>query len=238
VAWYLASSESYGKKDYCLRFVNYCYIPAAFFSILLTGSRGGLIATLPGILFILWSFGRLKLLPKILVFMLLTSSLFALQSFVPQSSFDRLSTTGASISAGDLNGRGYIWKEGIEVFSEHPLSGVGSRGFRHAIESGRAPHNTYLSVLVDLGIVGFVLFAIILAIVAYRAIHQPKWESRFWLTVLMTLATGAMVHNAEGEKIVWLFLTLVVVAANLPVQNVESRRRSKFPVKAIGLPKG
>lgn len=238
VAWYLASSQSYGKKGYILKVVNYCYIPAAFFSILLTASRGGLIATFPAFLYIILSFDQFKLSSRILILILLTSSMFAVLEFVPQASFDRLSTAATSISTGDLSGRGHIWLEGIQVFVDHPIIGVGSRGFRHAIESGRPPHNTFLSVLVDLGIIGFVLFAFTLAITVFHAIQQSKRESRLWLTILLILAVGFMIHNAEQKKIVWLFLTLIVVTANLPRTSDEPRRRSNFPVLSREVLKG
>jgi len=238
VAWHLAVSASNNKKSDVLRLVNYAHIPAALFAMLLGATRAGLIATVPAFLFILGTFTRLKLSSRVLIFAALIGALFALQPLVPQTSFDRLATTGASIAAGDLGGRVDIWREGIAVFLEHPLLGVGSGAFRTAVESDKIAHNTFLSVLVEGGIVGFVLFVIILAITVYQARRQPKWDSRFWLTVLLVWAVGVSSLTWEHRKPTWLFLSLVVVSASLSSQRDESTLRSEYPVEPFGLPNG
>lgn len=234
IAWYLAVSDNHDKRTAFLGLANYGYIITALFAIELTASRGGLISTIPTFLFIVSSFDRFGRFRKVLILILLIGSLFALQSFVPQASVDRFSTTATSISQGSLGGRGAIWRGGIDVFLQHPIVGVGSGGFRYATELGKAPHNTFLSVLVDLGVIGFSLLAAILAITISNALHQPKQESRLWLTVLMILVLGAMVHNAEGKKVVWLFLTMVTASANLPNHHAVSRRHSGLATISTG----
>jgi O-antigen ligase len=166
----------------------------------------------------------------------LISALFALHPLVPQSSVQRLATTGSSIAEGDLGHRVYIWHEGLAVFAEHPFLGIGSDAFRTAVESNRLAHNVFLSVLVEVGIVGFVLFVIILAIAVYQAMHQPKWDARFWLTTLMVWTLGAFTLNWSWKKQTWLFLGLAVVGAGLPVRHDGSILHSEFPVKSVGSP--
>jgi O-antigen ligase len=121
VAWHLAVSAGNSKKSDVFRLVNYAYIPPALFAILLTASRMGLLITVPAFLFILGTFTRLKLFSRALIFAALIGALFALQALVPQTSFDRLVTTGTSIATSDLGGRVDIWRQGMAVFSEHPL---------------------------------------------------------------------------------------------------------------------
>jgi len=236
VAWHLAISGSNSKKIHGLRLVNYAYIPAAILAILLTASRGTLVAALPAFLFVLGSLTRLNPFLRVLILAALISALFALQPLVPQSSLQRLATTGTSITEGDIGDRVDIWREGLAVFSEHPLLGIGSGAFRTAVKSGMVAHSVFLSVLVEVGMIGFILFVIILAIAAYQAMHQPKWLFRFWLTVLLVWAIGASVHTWEHRKPTWLFLSLVIVSAGLSARRDESISRSEFPVKLIGLP--
>jgi O-antigen ligase len=238
VAWHLATSESDSKMTQVLRLVNYAYIPAAMLAILLTASRGSLVAAVPAFLFVLGSLTRLNLFLRVLILVALISALFALQPLVPPSSFQRLGTAGTSIAEGDLGGRVDIWREGIAVFSEHPLFGIGSGAFHTAVESGKSPHNSFLSVLAEVGMIGFVLFVIILAMTAYQAMHQPKWDARFWLTVLLVWAVGASVHAWEQRKPTWLFLGLAVVGAGLSARRDESRLRSESPVELKYLSKG
>ena len=213
VAWYLTVSKTNGRKAQALRLVNFAYVPAAILAILLTASRGSLIAALPALLFLVGSLTRLKLYQRVLLFAALTGSLFALLPLVPQSSFQRLGTTGTSIAEADLNSRVDIWREGIGVSSEHPIVGIGSGAYRAAVESGHVAHNSFLSVLVEVGMIGFVLFAAISAIAVYEAMHQPRRDSIFWFTVLLVWALGVSVHSWEHQKTTWLFLSLVVISA-------------------------
>lgn len=232
LAWHLAASGGKGKKNQVLRLVNYAYVPAAIFAISLTATRFALLATLPTFLFGIGTFVRLKPLSRVLIFVILAGALFALPLVIPQSSLQRLATTADEISSGDLNGRVAIWREGLAVFAAHPLLGVGSAAFHSAIESGRSAHNTFLAVATELGLIGFLLFGMILAMALYHAIHQPKWDSRFWLTILLVWALGGSAMSWAPAKETWLFLSLVVAAANVHVRPAESEQRSQFPVKS------
>ena len=233
VAWYLTVSKSNGVKAQALRLVNVAYVPAAILAILLTASRGSLIAALPALLFLLGSLNRIKLYQRALLFAALTGSLFVLLPLVPQSSFQRLETMGNSIAEADLGGRVDIWGEGIGVLSEHPIVGIGSGTYSTAVESGKEAHNSFLSVLVEVGMIGFVLFAAILAIAVYEAMHQPRWDAIFWLTVLLVWVLGVSVHSWEQEKITWLFLGLVVISAGV-FRGQTLRRSSARERRSIG----
>lgn len=103
------------------------------------------------------------------------------------------------------------------------LFGIGIGAFHTAAGAGTAAHNVFQSVLTEVGMIGFALFVIILAITVYQAKRQPKWDSRLWLTVLLVWAVGVSSIMWEHFKPTWLFLSLVVVSANLSVQRAESR---------------
>jgi len=238
VAFYLGASEVKSKKAQVLRLVNYAYIPAAAFAISLTASRSAMLATLPALVFGAATFVRLKFFPRVLILIILIGALYALPSLIPQSSIERLATTADEISSGDLSGRVPIWRQGLEVFAEHPLIGIGRFAYPAAIESGRAAHNTFLGILVELGVIGLLLFGIVLVMVFYHAIRQPKWDSRFWLTTLLVWTIGNLTLSWAHKKPTWLFLSLLVVAASVSAQRVESRRGSQAPVKSPGLFKG
>lgn len=216
VAWYLTLiKDEHGKKSYWLTLLNYAYIPAATLAILLTASRGAVMAAMPAFLFIFLSLTRFKFHIRILLFVMLGVSLLGVLPLVPESSFQRLAATDSIISGGNLNGRAAIWREGFAVFVANPLLGVGGGAFRTAAnETGKVAHNFVLSLLVEVGIIGFVLYVIILAIVVYDAIHQPKWSCRLWLTILMVWTIGASSHNWEHRKQTWLFLGLATVGAS------------------------
>ena len=229
VAWYLTMSESSGKRANLVRVLNYAYLPAAVLAILLTASRGALIAAFPAFFFVIWSLRRLSLVKRVLVLATLISALLVLQSVVPQASFQRLATIRTSTGLAPLGGRVDIWREGIDVFLEHPLLGVGSGAFRSATELGQAPHNFVVSLTVELGIIGFGIFTIILAMAVYYARYQPKLISRLWLTILLVWVLGSATHNFEHNKPIWLFLGLVFVGAGLSVNRDKSAAQARRP---------
>jgi hypothetical protein len=109
--------------------------------------------------------------------------------------------------------------------------GIGSGAFRVAVESGKAAHSAFISVMVEMGIIGFVLLVIIVGIAVYQAMRHPKWDARFWLTILLVLAVTNFDGNWVYRKSTWLFLSLLVVSANLFVPQAQSRLRSEYQAK-------
>ena len=159
VAWYLATSGDHGVRGRVARLVNYAYVPSALFAIALSGARMALFAVVPALLYILATTTRLKFGMKALLFCFLITTFLALPVLLPEASLDRLSTVGTSISEGDLGGRVILWRAGVAEFARHPLLGVGSGAFPAVAEFHSVVHNTFLSVLTEVGIIGFVLFA-------------------------------------------------------------------------------
>jgi len=242
VAWHLAVSGGDSKKDYVLRVLNYAYLPAATFAILLTASRSSVVFLLPAFLFVVASLSQLKLFARVSIFVVIIYALFTVQALAPQSSFQRLSTTEDSIAEASFGGRGDLWRGGIEIFLEHLLLGTGSGTFdtaaRQVFYTDRDPHNTFVSVLVEVGIIGFVLFIFMLGMAVRAVMHQPRWVSRMWLTVFLIGALGCFINTMENRKPFWLLLSLMVVGAGISVQRDESRLCLQSPAKSIGLPKG
>jgi O-antigen ligase len=225
VAWYLAFCESNEKTDaYWLKWVNYVYIPIAVLAIFLTGSRGAIITALPAFLFIFVSLNRLKLYLRVLGLAILVGSFFVIQPLIPQSSLQRIISTGDAVADGDLNGRMAIWREAVELFMQNPIIGVGSGAFKAAAtETGKVAHNFVLALLAELGIIGCGLFFIILAMAFYKALNQPKWLSWLWICVLTGWVLNAATHNHEHKKQTWLFFSLVIVSAVLYERRDEAQ---------------
>lgn len=223
VAWYLATSINTNKIRRFLKLVNYAYIPAAFLGISLSGTRTALIASIVGMAFGFSSLTRLRPWIRImLVVSLVATFLLLLPQVQSLRSFQRFGTTVNEITEGNLNHRTITWSLALVTFTEHPIIGVGSNMFT-SLSLGRMAHNSFLSVLVELGLIGFILFGIILTIAVIQAFRQPtKWDSRFWLAVLLTWAICASSLTYEHRKATWLFLSLVVTSAAVTPQNDET----------------
>lgn len=216
IAWYLAiSATSDGdKKNKLLSIINYAYLPLGVFAVLLTASRTALICMVPTFWFILGASARLRFVDRVLISCFLAGALYFLQPLIPETSIARLSTTETELTEGDLSGRRLIWDQALDVFENSPLIGTGSGTFKAAVDfKDKSAHNTYLAILVESGAIGFALFALVVAVSAWHIKELPRWESMFWLTLLLIWGIGITTMSWEIKKPTWLVLNMIVVHA-------------------------
>ena len=227
MALYLATSGLAGERRRLLQFVNYGYILAAFIGISLSGTRTALIAAIPALAFGLASLTRIRLWARVTIFVALTAAIVLLLPRVQSlRSFERFSTILPELAQGDLNNRTNNWREGLDSFTENPLVGVGGHRYRTVNTWGKVAHNTFLSMLVELGLVGFLLFAAVLAIAVSQAWKHRRWDKSFWITQFVVWAICASTLAWEDKKITWLFLTLMTASgaagsADAPAEEPE-----------------
>ncbi len=209
-----------------VRMLCWAYVPAALLAIGLTGTRTALLAAAPGLLF------GLSLLPALgprrasLAFATMLAGLLAVAPFVPATSLERLGSIGTEVTQGDLNGRLTIWAHGVDAFVARPVAGSGSGAFRVASGIDRASHNSFLSVLVEGGVIGFALFAALLGLAGWAALRHPVGDARFWAVLLVSWAIGASALTWEHRKQTWLLLVLTVTSA---AAVREQREPPPFP---------
>jgi O-antigen ligase len=215
VAWHLATTAQPGIRSRIFQLLCYAYLPLCLPAILLTGARTSLFVALPGLLFVVFTSNRLKPIQRLLVFSLLAAGAIVLISRIPPSTFDRLATAGTSIRAADLGGRVKLWTGSLNVVSDHPILGVGAGALHTPFILGSQAHNTFISILSELGPIGLILFVAVLTVVFSQAIRQPNWLSQPWFTVLVTWLIGSSTLSWEYTKQTWLLLGLVVISASL-----------------------
>jgi O-antigen ligase len=237
LAWYLAA-ENNGRWGKVFRAVNYAYIPAAFMGLALSGTRTALLASLVGMMFGLISLTRIRLWIRIVITLVLVSSLFYLVPYVRTlKSFQRLGTTGTELTQGDLNNRTNNWAEGLANFQEHPYFGVGANMYRSVNSLDKVAHNSFVSVLVELGLVGFALFATIIVIIVSEAwSHRSLWERSFWMTLFTVWTMGAFTLTWEYRKSTWLFFSLLLASAALSKVREKQAEKVARPARSANQP--
>ena len=228
LAWYLAASAGEGKKAQVLKLVNYAYIPAITFTIILTATRFAVIMSLPTFLFGLSTLARLKPVSRILIFVFLTATVIMLVPKIPQANLQRLGTIDDEILAGDLSDRTNLWKTGLDIWFENPILGIGGNGYRTAVMPiygrPRSAHNSFIAISAELGIIGLSLFAIIIVTAVFLAWRHPKkLDTWFWLTVLITWGIGNLAMTWTHNKPTWLLLCLLASSASMWSQSGKSR---------------
>ena len=227
MAWYVSLSQARGAWLWCL------YLPLAITAILLTGSRGAVLTGLVGLSIIPWTLRRMRLRTKVALYALAAGSLVLASYLVPNASLARIASTRADIEAGYFGGRGPVWLAGLEVAREHPLVGVGAGGYPEAVEptihQGMVAHNVLLSILVEDGTVGFLLFVAMLVALVTPLRQLPALHRRLSIVLLLTLAVGTMALSWDHRKQFWFVLGMLAVQVAEPTARSTlspTRRRA------------
>ena len=213
-AWYLATGPTLRRRFPALQAINFVYVPAALFAIILTGTRGAALASIPTIVFIMWTLRNASRARRILAWAMVVVAVVAVISFAPREPLERITGSVVDVTGGDsLSGRRGIWEEALMTFFDNPITGVGLDSQRAASSVGKEAHNTALSVVVETGIVGVLLFGNVILIVVRRAWQRVGWSAWYWRTQVIVVGLGALSLSLEDTKSVWIFLTLCVASA-------------------------
>jgi O-antigen ligase len=219
-------------------------------TILLTASRGATLATLVALTIVPLTQARLTGRQR--VAMLLTVSLLVYSAvlFVPASSWERLSTLPSEFTQGTLTGRTIIWKAGWEIFRAHPFFGIGANAFRLIVsrvlaepirleERDPAPpaHNTFLSVLVEQGVIGFTVFCALLGVLALSLRAMPPFAQRLWIVSLGVWVVGVSSLTWEMRKPTWFFFGVIMAQCGSIAQKRSAPRyATAFAEGQLGVP--
>jgi O-antigen ligase len=193
-------------------------------TILLSAARGGFLAGLVAFsivpLIYQRSSGRRRIAALLTTALVICGGL----AFLPASSWERLSTIPDELREGTLTGRTLIWGAGLDVFREHPFLGVGAAGFRESVNRALSEeivaHNTFLSILVEEGVIGFSLFCTLLGVLALSVSAMPSLPRRFWIVILAVWVVGVSSLTWEIRKPTWFFFGLLMAQwASLESRN-------------------
>ncbi len=229
MAWYLGLTY----RSVLLRWIARAYVPLAVVAIGLTGSRGGLVATTVALLIIPLAMTRLspaRLGAAILVLVLAGALAVA---YTPDRLVERFASTTAELEGGRIGGRGKLWRAGLRAFAERPLLGYGTGAFRQAVtpmlgDAAQTAHNSFISVMVEQGIVGLLLYVAIFVVVFRALLRLPRLERRFALVLYGTLLVAMLPLTWEDHRAVWIVLPSLLGLAHVPVW----RRSPAQPVPA------
>ncbi len=222
-------------------------------ALLLSGSRGGLVALLAQVFFLLIlstetrSYGQLAL--KVgLAALLLGTIVVGSMLIGGESSLTRVAATAASDNIS--TNRTHIWSVSWEVIKNNLPFGTGLGGFASAytkydsfngIERVEQAHNDYLQILTDTGIVGFIIaafFIFLLFKTGLKNIKSPNIYRRGVALGALTGCFGILIHSIfdfvlHTTAITYLFVTLValvVVSGNDFIDDIrdfDDRRKSR-----------
>jgi O-antigen ligase len=207
-------------------------------TVLLTASRGATLSCVVALATVPLTLAQLTKRKRVALLLTLLLLAFAILQFVPASSWERLSTMPSEVEHGTMTGRVVIWKAAWEIFREHPLVGIGSNAFRLVVsrvleepirlddpDSPAPPaHNTFLSVLVEQGVIGFAIFVALLVVLGLSLRKVPLLTRKMWIVMLAVWAVGVSSLTWEMRKPTWFFFGLLLAQCGSMVQKEQGLR--------------
>ncbi len=193
------------------------YLPAGTVAILLTASRGGLVACLVGLAGCAMLLARKH--RRLVVGGVLALPLFALAGWllVPGGSLARLATIVEQVQGGDLNQRVNIWDAGWRAFLDAPILGHGAGTFVSAARLAPmdTAHNAVLSVLVEGGLIGLGVGAALVFCAAWMALGTRGSVRIALLALLAVLCVASMVGTTGESRMTWLLFAVIALEHRL-----------------------
>lgn len=171
-------------------------------ALVLTGARTGMLA-----LIIVGAYYVLRSRLKIVWFLACVALACIIWIGMPQAYRDRYLTVKQYASGGKLDAsnelRLRVWKAGWRMLLDHPLLGVGAGQFPTAYGTSYVgvahvawmnPHNLFLQVACELGVVGLIVFIYFVIQIVKQIRHLPRRESSPLVELNFQVATacGAM----------------------------------------------
>ncbi len=227
---------SIAKRSQILWLVS---IPTFMVAILLTGSRGSFLASMIALLLVPFSLRRFSTVSKVAGATALIALLLTGIAALPPATWQRVESIPSELASGTLTKRTDIWSAGLDAYREHPVAGVGAGAFEASVfrqlDIAYVAHNSYLSVLVELGAIGMVLFTVFLAALWSAAFSLPRPWRTTWIFLLLTWGIAVSSVTWEHRKPTWFLFGLLIAqsAALTPARRRVRELDIARPVREL-----
>jgi len=131
-----------------------------------------------------------------------------------------------------LEERQSLWGRAAGVAARHPVLGVGKGNWEAASGSRTLPHNTFLSVMADGGVVGLAVFTIPVGIWVVRGLRRAS--ARPWAIAVVAGLVGGLAVSLDNFRPFWLAIGALVaqlsLAASYRATAVAARAGARSPL--------
>jgi len=218
------------------------FVVLAVFSaaaVVFTFSRGGLLA-LAVVLVILFARSGRPIAVGLVATLALTGILLTTTEKFQQSYMNRASSVSEYKQDESMRGRFREWDIAMQVFSDHPLVGVGPNNLQlvrhfyiHDGSSYLTTHNSFLQMLVACGLPALALFAAALAVSIWRLERLRKNSHLPWARTYASMLQCSLIAYSVGGMLgdgayfdLTYHLIAMTVSLELAVETAETRVES------------
>lgn len=226
-------------KSRCKRYLAVIASILILLSILSSGSRGVLLGIIAAIFVFLWEKRRQISWKSVTTSVIVMAiAVFSFYSLAPNALLDRYTFTEIVRTHGAT--RFMIWKAGVIAFMDSPLYGFGYGNFIEAnsqyvsrieggyMAQGKGAHNIYLQLAVELGIIGAILFLIVLW-KHWQLLRALKCSGNRLVATIKAIFVGMLVIGVTLElldqKSFWLAFSLIPMLSNIQRQSTLAYMR-------------
>jgi hypothetical protein len=148
--------------------------------------------------------------------------LFILSQFISDTLIDRLLNTSNDIEEGNSSAnRLIIWKDSINQFIDHPFFGDKLRVDNWI----NYPHNIFIEVLQTMGVVGFILFLVLIVYGAKAVVRVNNFHPKnFWVVNIFIQSFIQHLFSGAIYKGAWLWTSFALL---ISVSNIEKTIQQK-----------
>jgi O-antigen ligase len=175
-----------------------------------------------------------KSLALILTFCILTGGVIyagVKLGLVREFSLERIEST-KSYEDTTLVNRFYIWQKSWKIIKDNFIIGVGignlpatiKRYQKSIFATAWDPHNVYISIFGETGIIGFIIFLWLIGSLFYLSFKKNNENSIFSLILLVFIAVISLKGTYHFSKNFWLSLSLAYLLAHYSESRVALRQ--------------
>lgn len=214
--YYAVFEKKYLLPAYATVFVN-------IVSMLKTGSRGGLVSMLAIVLFVIVFSARdggfICALKRVALFASMVVIVFyALRNFIPQNTLNRLFDFSTYEGGSE---RTLLWANGFKLLKEdlNILFGAGWGDYYGYNGYYKAMHNTYVAMLCDVGIFGFLLFFIP---IISKSIWLLKRKEYLPILLLISGLCPSFFLDAINKRFFWNPIMILFMYYTCAMEEIQS----------------
>lgn len=199
--WFYLTKQAY-------RYLYLLFLFLAFFAILLDGGRSATIAYTLFIAIVSIAYRQVR---WHFIFTY-AASWFAYLSITYAASFAS-GGTGLRIARESSSGRIDLWVNAYQCWSQHPIIGCGFYQLEQYSNLSAHPHNLFIQVLTETGLLGFG-FLIYIIFMIIKRIDWSQYQSYFVMAALLAIGvdlffSGVHIYPVTQMALLWLFVFLL-----------------------------
>jgi len=207
----------------------------AFIFAMSSGSRKALLIICIGVLFLTYKKYGIRKVYKVVCLILILSVLFfsAIQLPVFETINHRMEQMAHQLSGesgGDTSTgtRMNMIEDGWEIFKERLLSGYGADNYRLVSRYRTYSHNNFIEILVNFGLIGFVLYYLI-----YWNALKNLWKvkndaGKALLCIFLVRFMMEIASVTYYDKVHWVLMAFFLIKPIGPSNNVEGENENEI----------